>query len=58
LSEADWKLIEPYLRENERQFGIMIDNLLTVDGDRRDPRAVYRKVGVRELGVLKETENR
>ena len=58
LSETDWNLIEPYLRENERQFGIAIDDLLTVDGDRRDPGEVYRKVGVRELGVLKETENR
>ncbi len=58
LSEADWTLIEPYLLENERLFGIAIDDLLTVDGARRDPRQVYRKVEVRGLDVLKETENR
>ena len=33
LSPADWKLILPYLEENERLFGIRIDrDLLTVDG--------------------------
>ncbi len=37
LSQADWDLIEPYLRENERQFGIAVEDLLTVDGVRRDP---------------------
>jgi len=58
LSEADWRLIEPHLRENERLFGITIDDLLTVGGARRDPRQVYRKVEVRGLDVLKETENR
>ncbi|MGH9204388.1 MAG: glutamate synthase, partial [Vicinamibacterales bacterium] len=58
VSEADWNLIEPYLRENERLFGIALDDLLTVDGVRRDPREVYCKVEVRGLDVLKETENR
>ncbi len=58
LSEADWSLIKPYLRENERLFGIAIDDLLTVDGMRRDPREVYRKVEVIGLDVLRETENR
>ena len=32
LSEKDWELILPYLQENERLFGIKIDDLLTVDG--------------------------
>ena len=58
LSEADWNLIEPYLRENDQQFGIAIDDLLTVDGARRDPGEVYRKVEVIGLDVLQETENR
>jgi len=45
LSAADWKLILPYLRENERLFGIRIEeDLLTVDGVLRDPKEVYRKV--------------
>jgi len=45
LSAADWKLMLGYLTENERLFGIRIEqDLLTVDGKLRDPREVYRKV--------------
>ena len=45
LSPANWKLIVPYLEENERLFGIRIDrDLLTVDGVLRTPAQVYRKV--------------
>jgi glutamate synthase domain-containing protein 1/glutamate synthase domain-containing protein 3 len=45
LSEADWKLILPYLRENERLFDIQVErDLLTVDNVLRKPRDVYRKV--------------
>ncbi len=45
LSGADWKLMLPYLEENQRLFGIRIqEDLLTVDGTPCDPKAVYRKV--------------
>jgi len=45
LSAADWKLILPYLRENERLFDIRIErDLLTVDGVRRQAHEVYRKI--------------
>jgi len=45
LSAADWKLIAPYLEENERLFGIRVDrDLLTVDGVQQTPAQVYRKV--------------
>ena len=45
LAARDWKLILPYLRENERLFGIEIErDLLTVDGVLRKPAEVYRKV--------------
>ncbi len=45
LSAADWKLILPYLEENERLFGIRIqEDLLTLDGVLRKPAEVYRKV--------------
>jgi glutamate synthase domain-containing protein 3 len=45
LSNADWKLIVPYLQENERLFDIQIErDLLTVDGVLRKPADVYRKV--------------
>ncbi|OPY90921.1 MAG: glucosamine--fructose-6-phosphate aminotransferase [Syntrophus sp. PtaU1.Bin208] len=44
ITEADWKLILPYLEENERLFDISIDRLLTVDGRKRSPAEVYRKI--------------
>ena len=45
LSPADWKLIEPHLRENERLFGIPVEGfLLNVDGVTRAPEDVYRKI--------------
>jgi hypothetical protein len=45
-------LIRPYLEENERLFGITIEELLTVDGARREPEEVYRKVSAVKLQVL------
>ncbi len=45
LSAADWKLMLPYLEENQRLFGIRIQqDLLTVDGVLQTPPEVYRKV--------------
>jgi glutamate synthase domain-containing protein 1/glutamate synthase domain-containing protein 3 len=44
LTEEDWELILPYLEENERLFGIKVDDLLTVDGQLQSPETVYRKV--------------
>ncbi|PIP42485.1 MAG: glutamate synthase, partial [Desulfobacterales bacterium CG23_combo_of_CG06-09_8_20_14_all_51_8] len=44
MTNADWELILPYLEENERLFGIKIDELLTVDGQVSAPENVYRKV--------------
>ena len=52
LSSADWNLILPYLKENERLFGIKIDDLLTVDSVRTDYSKVYRKVQAVILDVL------
>ncbi len=45
LSPADWELIKPYLEENERLFGIRVEDLLTVDGVELRPDQVYRKIG-------------
>jgi glutamate synthase domain-containing protein 1/glutamate synthase domain-containing protein 3 len=44
FTEKDWELILPYLTENEKLFGIKIDDLLTVNGKRLNPIKVYRKV--------------
>jgi glutamate synthase domain-containing protein 1/glutamate synthase domain-containing protein 3 len=53
LTEEDWQLILPYLETNEKLFGISIDrDLLTVDGVRRTPEDVYRKVTVARLAML------
>jgi glutamate synthase domain-containing protein 1/glutamate synthase domain-containing protein 3 len=53
VTDADWKLILPYLEENQRLFGIQIDrDLLTVDGVLKTPSEVYRKVQAVKLAVL------
>ena len=53
LADEDWNLILPYLQENERLFGISVDkSLLTVDGVKREPKEVYRKVRAIKLSVL------
>jgi len=57
LTEEDWQLIRPYLETNEELFGISIDrDLLTVDGVRRAPEDVYRKVSAVKLAVLAKEE--
>jgi glutamate synthase domain-containing protein 1 len=56
FSDRDWELILPYLQENERLFGISIeDDLLTVDGRKRAPKEVYRTIGAIKLSVLAGT---
>jgi glutamate synthase domain-containing protein 1/glutamate synthase domain-containing protein 3 len=52
MTDKDWRLIRPYLEENERLFGIRVDDLLTVDGQLRAPQDVYRKVSAVTLSVL------
>ena len=53
LTERDWRLILPYLKENERLFGIAVEQaLLSVDGQERRPDEVYRKVRPVKLSVL------
>jgi hypothetical protein len=44
LTNADWELILPMLEENQRLFGITIEQLLTENGRMRKPASVYRKV--------------
>lgn len=52
FTEKDWELILPYLKENERLFGIPVEELLTVDGVKRKPGEVYRTIGAVKLSVL------
>jgi len=45
LEEKDWDLILPVLKENERLFGISVEeDLLAVEGEQRNSLEVYRKV--------------
>jgi glutamate synthase domain-containing protein 3 len=52
ISQEDWKRILPFFKENERWFGIRVDELLTVDGVLRKPEEVYRKVIPIEVAAL------
>ena len=51
--DRDWFLIRPYLEENQRLFGIEVEkDLLTVNGERRKPEEIYRKIVPTRLTVL------
>jgi glutamate synthase domain-containing protein 1/glutamate synthase domain-containing protein 3 len=51
LTEKDWDLILPYLQENQRLFGISVEEDLLRVGDRRvSPMEVYRKVKPKAAG--------
>jgi len=52
LTEEDWNLILPYLEENEKLFGINIEDLLKVNGELKSPYEVYRKIRPVKLKVL------
>ncbi|MDD5339504.1 MAG: hypothetical protein PHG35_08935, partial [Dehalococcoidales bacterium] len=52
VTDKDWEIILPYLQENERLFGIKINDLLTVDGKVCQPSEVYRKVAPVKLAAL------
>ena len=41
LADADWALIKPYLVENEKLFGIKLDDLLTHNGKKLLPAADF-----------------
>jgi glutamate synthase domain-containing protein 1/glutamate synthase domain-containing protein 3 len=57
LTGADWAVMLPMLEENARLFGISVDDLLTVDGKKRRPEMVYRKVAPANLAVLAATKS-
>ena len=58
LTDKDWRLIHPYLAENERLFGVRLQDLLTVDGQVKAPRDVYRKVSAVQLSVLASSKKK
>ncbi|MBI3537068.1 MAG: glutamate synthase [Chloroflexi bacterium] len=52
FKEDDWRVIEPYLRENEKLFGIRVEELL----EGRAPREMYRKVIASKQGAIAASE--
>ena len=57
LAEKDWETILPYLRENERLFGISVDDvLLRKDGGQVKPWEIYKKVEVMPLSATPKSE--
>jgi glutamate synthase domain-containing protein 1/glutamate synthase domain-containing protein 3 len=58
VTDKDWRLIRPYLEENERLFGVKVQELLSVDGSLKAPQDVYRKVGAVKLSVLAGSEKK
>ncbi len=57
ISREDWQRILPLLIENEKSFGIRVEDLLNVDGVIRRPERVYRKVVPIEVAALAKYEN-
>ncbi|MGO8927164.1 MAG: glutamate synthase [Limisphaerales bacterium] len=59
MTNEDWELILPFLEENQRLFGITVEQLLTVNGKQLKSRRVYRKVvpgNLKDL-VLEDTDD-
>ena len=57
LSKEDWRKILPLLEENEKLFGIKVEDLLTVNDLKRKPEEVYRKVVPVEIAALTKYES-
>jgi glutamate synthase domain-containing protein 3 len=52
MENRDWALIKPYLEENQRQFGISVDELL----NGQEPKSVYCKIQPRAVRALQAEE--
>jgi glutamate synthase domain-containing protein 3 len=57
ITDADWKLILPYLEENEKLFDITVERLLTVAGNKKSPQAVYRKIRPIKAAALSKEDD-
>lgn len=57
LEERDWALIQPYLEENQRLFGIAVARLLEVEGGLLPAKLVYRKIRPRAIQALQAEES-
>ena len=57
LTDQDWETILPYLEENERLFGIRVNDLLAIDGKLKRPGQIYRKVAPAKLAATAQIES-
>jgi glutamate synthase domain-containing protein 1/glutamate synthase domain-containing protein 3 len=58
FTAEDWKLIAPYLLENERLFDVQVQrDLLTVGGTLMEPARVYRKVMPKDKNKEEEVDD-
>ena len=55
VTQKDWELILPYLKENEKLFNIPVERLLRIDGESLSYHKIYRKVEAVELKILSGT---
>lgn len=53
MEDRDWELIKPYLEENEKHFGITMNDLLK--GEK--PTYVYRKIQPHAVRALQAEES-
>jgi glutamate synthase domain-containing protein 1/glutamate synthase domain-containing protein 3 len=56
FTSADWATIKPYLEENQRLFGVAIDDLLCANGQALAPEQVYRKIQPHRVRALQAEE--
>jgi glutamate synthase domain-containing protein 3 len=52
MERSDWQLILPYLKENQRLFGVEVEELLEIGKAQAEPSRVYRKVQAVALKAL------
>jgi glutamate synthase domain-containing protein 1/glutamate synthase domain-containing protein 3 len=52
VEKADWDLMVPYLQENQRLFGVKVEDLLRIGKQVAEPSGVYRKVEAIPLDAL------
>ncbi len=57
FTSQDWDLIEPYLQENDRLFGIPVGRLLSFEGEPSAPEHIYRKIKPLALRALQAEES-
>jgi hypothetical protein len=56
LTDKDWELLLPYLRENERLFGISVEDvLLQKNGAAVRPEEMYKKIEVVPVSASSKT---